>query len=631
MPYFLLSKHWRRSFSGANKFFNSLAGKCFFIFLIICIFLLSGTLLATFVLEMVPGDALWWSWSHLIDPGFISEDQHPIKRRVLGSVFAVLGLAVIAGAVLSLVEEIARRSLKSVLSGRLPKNLSGHTIIFGVGGRLGSFCEYLLKINETKGEADLLLVVPLASDMSAIQNQCGPNVFATVGRMQDEGDRSKLCMKRARRLILLKEDTSDAGTMLALLNELIVDKAFLGFSGKNAPPPIDVYLEVESGSQASVMRHIINSMNIGKKNIRVHIINSTESSARLALREHPLDCKPTAADADARVTLIIDGWNGFAQALFFQALRVAYYPSRPTRIVVVDEAIPYVKNLIQQASPALLKNTDPYLQEMLEISFIESSQQLVNLDFNNNGCVTIAVCGSDNDQVIARTIAYQQQPLPGLHQVYIETPDNSGYRKTLEYLSTPGIELILVGSKSETFELAEWLDAPAKLLHLRYLEQRESRGERLESVSGGYVSKSDYDWDNLDEVRHDWNRASADHVEIKIRALADFYGLPREFRRSASGKLMMSEELSKNVMGMIDHVARTPHEFRDDVELLARIEHDRWSGERFAEGWAFGVAKDEKAKLSPYLVDYRELSEEIKRYDREAVVEVLQHFIAEGC
>ncbi len=56
----------------------------------------------------------------------------------------------------------------------------------------------------------------------------------------------------------------------------------------------------------------------------------------------------------------------------------------------------------------------------------------------------------------------------------------------------------------------------------------------------------------------------------------------------------------------------------DEAELLARMEHDRWTAERIAAGWRPGP-RDTEAKTSPYLVPWAELSEEIRDLDRAAV------------
>jgi hypothetical protein len=57
----------------------------------------------------------------------------------------------------------------------------------------------------------------------------------------------------------------------------------------------------------------------------------------------------------------------------------------------------------------------------------------------------------------------------------------------------------------------------------------------------------------------------------------------------------------------------------DIVEALSSFEHDEWLRERFEQGWTFGEAKDIEKKISPYMVPYYELSEEVKELDRDTI------------
>ncbi|HEV2309829.1 MAG TPA: RyR domain-containing protein, partial [Acidimicrobiia bacterium] len=59
-----------------------------------------------------------------------------------------------------------------------------------------------------------------------------------------------------------------------------------------------------------------------------------------------------------------------------------------------------------------------------------------------------------------------------------------------------------------------------------------------------------------------------------------------------------------------------------EVEVLARLEHDRWCAERTRQGWKLGSDRDPIAKTTPYLVDWEELAENIRDLDRDAVREM---------
>ncbi len=67
-----------------------------------------------------------------------------------------------------------------------------------------------------------------------------------------------------------------------------------------------------------------------------------------------------------------------------------------------------------------------------------------------------------------------------------------------------------------------------------------------------------------------------------------------------------------------------------EIELLARVEHDRWAAERLADGWVPGPVRDPEAKTTPYLVDYDDLTEEVKDYDRQPMRELVDRLAAAG-
>jgi hypothetical protein len=56
-----------------------------------------------------------------------------------------------------------------------------------------------------------------------------------------------------------------------------------------------------------------------------------------------------------------------------------------------------------------------------------------------------------------------------------------------------------------------------------------------------------------------------------------------------------------------------------EVERMAELEHGRWNVERLRDGWRYGKQRDDSRKTHDCLVSWQELSDDIKRYDRNAV------------
>lgn len=57
----------------------------------------------------------------------------------------------------------------------------------------------------------------------------------------------------------------------------------------------------------------------------------------------------------------------------------------------------------------------------------------------------------------------------------------------------------------------------------------------------------------------------------------------------------------------------------DLIETLAIFEHEAWVAERLSNGWIYGQVRNADEKISPYLVPYNQLSEEVKDLDRDTI------------
>lgn len=66
------------------------------------------------------------------------------------------------------------------------------------------------------------------------------------------------------------------------------------------------------------------------------------------------------------------------------------------------------------------------------------------------------------------------------------------------------------------------------------------------------------------------------------------------------------------------------------TEKIAENVHEVWARRRIADGWTYGDVRDDKARKTPCLVPYSELSEEEKNFDRSTAIETLKFITAMG-
>ncbi|CAN5668427.1 RyR domain-containing protein [soil metagenome] len=66
------------------------------------------------------------------------------------------------------------------------------------------------------------------------------------------------------------------------------------------------------------------------------------------------------------------------------------------------------------------------------------------------------------------------------------------------------------------------------------------------------------------------------------------------------------------------------------TERIAERVHDLWARGRLDEGWTCGPSRDDVAKTHPGLVDYADLAESEKEYDRRTALETLRLIVSLG-
>jgi len=105
-------------------------------------------------------------------------------------------------------------------------------------------------------------------------------------------------------------------------------------------------------------------------------------------------------------------------------------------------------------------------------------------------------------------------------------------------------------------------------------------------------------------------------------ALADWSHLRADFRRS---NLQQADHIGAKLRrigcaAVPADAPGTPASFTPaEVEEMAELEHGRWTAERLLAGWTLGAKRDPERRTSPYLVAWKDLADEIREIDREAV------------
>jgi hypothetical protein len=324
------------------------------------------------------------------------------------------------------------------------------------------------------------------------------------------------------------------------------------------------------------------------------IFNPYESSARIALREHPLDYEWIGPDDERSVRLIAIGFGQMGEALTLQAARVGHYANgRPIRITVIDRDA--------ARKGRIFRERHPDFEKIAAIEFVEGEADdpailaaVERIAEAGDELTAIAIC-FDND---SRSLSCALDILPRIRDtrvpILIRMSDSVGlatllgnggaYSAWARRISPFGI-VSRVCNRDEF--LNERIDTLARVLHDAYIghkvaTQPKSRRPSLQP------------WNLLDEAYKDSSRHLADHIPVKLRAVRCY--------------------------ASTDERGREPVEdFEpEEVELLARMEHARWCAERILSGWKIGEDDFEK-RTTPHIVGWESLEEPTREIDREMV------------
>lgn len=66
------------------------------------------------------------------------------------------------------------------------------------------------------------------------------------------------------------------------------------------------------------------------------------------------------------------------------------------------------------------------------------------------------------------------------------------------------------------------------------------------------------------------------------------------------------------------------------IEQVAKNVHETWAEGRIRDGWSWGPVRNDKLKQHPCLIDYDDLPESEKDYDRRTAIATLKTIISLG-
>lgn len=330
---------------------------------------------------------------------------------------------------------------------------------------------------------------------------------------------------------------------------------------------------------------------------RLEFFNTFDLGARILLEKFP----PLKQGQAGPPHMLIVGFGSLGQSLAIRAARTQCWnpglPGGRLRITVLDREAEDKVKLISLRYPRLPETCD-LIPCQMDTRGPEFQEAGFLRDESGRFCVTtIYILFDDEAQALvdALTLAarLRDEDIPiivrttrsgGLASLLYRDDASSSYSNLyafplLEHSCAPDLVL---GGMHETV---------ARALHQRYVQQRADQGQTPAS------DPSMVPWEQLTSELRESNRTQADGMSAILRSAG--YGLAP----------------------LTDWDAWRFRFPEDDVELMARLEHERYVAERLRDGWSLGP-KDNIRKTNPNLVPWEQLTADAQERARHALREL---------
>jgi voltage-gated potassium channel Kch len=319
-------------------------------------------------------------------------------------------------------------------------------------------------------------------------------------------------------------------------------------------------------------------------NYRLDFFNIYEQGARALLHDNP-----PFRDTTDEPHLAVIGLTPLGQAVIIEAARKwRVHPDARERRMQLTVFDPEAEGVID-----LLKARYPQLDHVADVRSVETGFD--HLDVSTVGSAkpwqAIYVCVDDDSSALDTALQARRSLADLSTPIVVELGRSAGLAELLErpagyeglhpfdlFDRTLQPELLLGG----TYEIL------SRVIHAEYVDEQRRQGATAATVP------SLVPWDRLPDSLKESNRDQAAHIGVKLAAIGC------------------------GIAPLCDWDADQFTFTQDEVERLAEMEHDRWTKQRLRDDWKLGT-KDIDAKVSPYLVPWGQLIDDVKEWDRRAV------------
>ena len=457
------------------------------------------------------------------------------------------------------------------------EQLDGHSVVFGADKITADFLEEVHALGQECvliSSSDSLLEKWRSQGHFAVDVDAGAHATLQLDDLLQAG------LPRAKDFYIL--DTDDAVNLRALLLAAKVDGSCSIKLRQDEPFACDL-----------LQRH---SLFLDQSQHQLRVISVEKQRARLLLQQCPLEWDAQQGLA-TEVHLVLPHFGAFEKSVAIQAALIGHYKSGKRVILWLSSP----------SARAQLVADFPEISRCLDI-------RLVGQDGVESVAAIGRVCGPD----AFVTVLYAHLSVEQAYLQMLRLEERWAYKCGFRIIASgaygdetslvkgrPNIDCVPQPRGLVTEAALVQIDRVAQAIHKTWydgnqlcIDEAQTKGE-LETVEK-LKSKATFKlWDDLSEEQKDTNRSAADHIEVKIRAAG----------------LNPKQPDIKEVWSKLDAKA---------LEMLSRMEHERWAASLWLANWQVGERDDVRRKHND-LVPYDDLDPRTKRYDDKQVCEAAKY------
>ncbi len=330
---------------------------------------------------------------------------------------------------------------------------------------------------------------------------------------------------------------------------------------------------------------------------RLEIFNIFESGAQALLRDYPVWRGDSADQAAAPPRPLVAGLGRLGQAVVVEmAQQWGLGQVKRLPLTLVDEQASAIKCELEERYPVVAQHCDlhPVDCDPNSAQFIDGTLTLNNP--SGTAANAVYVCIGDDASALSVALGLRRHIEGRKIPLIVRTQVRAGLASLVETdderMQDPPIHVFSLYDRTCVPEILmrSTRERIAQAIHDGYL----ATNRRL---YGGTLPAGDamQPWEKLDEEYRESSRKQADHIIPKLRAI----GCRIRHRRSWNAPVFRFTD--------------------DELDLLARAEHQRWMNDRLKLGWKYGEVRNNKRKIHPDLVAWQKLTDDRRELDRDSV------------